>query len=94
MIIGVGEVLKEVYFFIKIYVVELLDFLVLLGGKLGFYKIQGIGVGFVLDILNIEVYDEIFFVKNEEVFEYVCRVVCEEGIFGGILLGVVIYVVF
>lgn len=57
IIIGVGEVLKEKKLFVKVVVVEFFDFVVLLGEKFCFYKIQGIGVGFVLKVLNIKIYD-------------------------------------
>ncbi|WP_413155072.1 cysteine synthase A [Bacillus subtilis] len=90
-ITGAGEVLKEVYPSIKIYAVEPSDSPVLSGGKPGPHKIQGIGAGFVPDILNTEVYDEIFPVKNEEAFEYARRAAREEGILGGISSGAAIY---
>ncbi|RBI95077.1 cysteine synthase A, partial [Micromonospora provocatoris] len=76
---------------IKIYAVEPSDSPVLSGGKPGPHKIQGIGAGFVPDILNTEVYDEIFPVKNEEAFEYARRAAREEGILGGISSGAAIY---
>ncbi|MGG1082125.1 cysteine synthase A [Bacillus subtilis] len=90
-ITGAGEVLKEAYPSIKIYAVEPSDSPVLSGGKPGPHKIQGIGAGFVPDILNTEVYDEIFPVKNEEAFEYARRTAREEGILGGISSGAAIY---
>ncbi|TYS20792.1 cysteine synthase A [Bacillus subtilis] len=90
-ITGAGEVLKEAYPSIKIYAVEPSDSPVLAGGKPGPHKIQGIGAGFVPDILNTEVYDEIFPVKNEEAFEYARRAAREEGILGGISSGAAIY---
>lgn len=89
-ITGAGEVLKEAYPSIKIYAVEPSDSPVLSGGKPGPHKIQGIGAGFVPDILNTEVYDEIFPVKNEEAFEYARRA-AREGILGGISSGAAIY---
>ncbi|MCI4139023.1 cysteine synthase A [Bacillus vallismortis] len=90
-ITGAGEVLKEAYPSIKIYAVEPSDSPVLSGGKPGPHKIQGIGAGFVPDILNTKVYDEIFPVKNEEAFEYARRAAREEGILGGISSGAAIY---
>ncbi|MGM0951244.1 MAG: cysteine synthase A [Bacillota bacterium] len=90
-ITGAGEVLKEAYPSVKIYAVEPSDSPVLSGGKPGPHKIQGIGAGFVPDILNTEVYDEIFPVKNEEAFEYARRAAREEGILGGISSGAAIY---
>ncbi|MCY8475593.1 cysteine synthase A [Bacillus halotolerans] len=90
-ITGAGEVLKKAYPSVKIYAVEPSDSPVLSGGKPGPHKIQGIGAGFVPDILNTEVYDEIFPVKNEEAFEYARRAAREEGILGGISSGAAIY---
>ncbi|MCK8101672.1 cysteine synthase A [Bacillus sp. 2CMS4F] len=90
-ITGAGEVLKEAYPSVKIYAVEPSDSPVLSGGKPGPHKIQGIGAGFVPDILNTEVYDEIFPVKNEEAFDYARRAAREEGILGGISSGAAIY---
>ncbi|KAA6442402.1 cysteine synthase A [Bacillus atrophaeus] len=90
-ITGAGEVLKEAYPSIKIYAVEPSDSPVLSGGKPGPHKIQGIGAGFVPEILNTEVYDEIFPVKNEEAFEYARKAAREEGILGGISSGAAIY---
>lgn len=90
-ITGAGEVLKEAYPSIRIYAVEPSDSPVLSGGKPGPHKIQGIGAGFVPEILNTEVYDEIFPVKNEEAFEYARKAAREEGILGGISSGAAIY---
>ncbi|MBT2627343.1 cysteine synthase A [Bacillus sp. HU-1818] len=90
-ITGAGEVLKETYPSIRIYAVEPSDSPVLSGGKPGPHKIQGIGAGFVPEILNTEVYDEIFPVKNEEAFEYARKAAREEGILGGISSGAAIY---
>lgn len=90
-ITGAGEVLKEKYSDIKIYAVEPADSPVLSGGKPGPHKIQGIGAGFVPEILNSEVYDGIIKVTNEDAFEYARRAGKEEGILGGISSGAAIY---
>ncbi|WP_374722271.1 cysteine synthase A [Peribacillus tepidiphilus] len=90
-ITGAGEVLRKAYPNIKIYAVEPADSPVLSGGKPGPHKIQGIGAGFVPDILNTEIYDEIIQVKNEEAFEYARRAAKEEGILGGISSGAAIF---
>ncbi|MEW9111415.1 cysteine synthase A [Cytobacillus gottheilii] len=90
-ITGAGEVLKEKYENIKIYAVEPSDSPVLSGGKPGPHKIQGIGAGFVPDILNTKIYDEIIKVENETAFEYARRAAKEEGILGGISSGAAIY---
>ncbi|EOR21823.1 cysteine synthase A [Niallia nealsonii AAU1] len=90
-ITGAGEVLKEKYNDIKIYAVEPADSPVLSGGKPGPHKIQGIGAGFVPDILNSEVYDGIIKVSTEDAFEYARRAGKEEGVLGGISSGAAIY---
>lgn len=90
-ITGAGEVLKEKYSNIKIYAVEPADSPVLSGGKPGPHKIQGIGAGFVPEILNSEVYDGIIKVTNENAFEYARRAGKEEGVLGGISSGAAIY---
>ncbi|MCI3987338.1 pyridoxal-phosphate dependent enzyme, partial [Bacillus vallismortis] len=86
-ITGAGEVLKEKNPSIKIFAVEPTDSPVLSGGKPGPHKIQGIGAGFVPEILNTEIYDEIITVKNEEAFEFARKAASEEGILGGISSG-------
>ncbi|WP_226671293.1 cysteine synthase A [Metabacillus litoralis] len=90
-ITGAGSVLKENYSDIKIYAVEPTDSPVLSGGKPGPHKIQGIGAGFVPDILNTNVYDEVITVKNEEAFDTARRAAKEEGILGGISSGAAIF---
>src|SRR5690606_309686 len=72
-ITGAGPVLKEKYPNIKIVAVEPADSPILSGGKPGPHKIQGIGANFVPEVLDTEVYDEVFTVKNEEAFEYARR---------------------
>ncbi|WP_335872118.1 cysteine synthase A [Bacillus sp. 2205SS5-2] len=90
-ITGAGQVLKERFKDIKIYAVEPEDSPILSGGKPGPHKIQGIGAGFVPDILDTQVYDEIIKVKNEDAFEFARRAAKEEGILGGISSGAAIY---
>jgi cysteine synthase len=90
-ITGAGSVLKEKYPSIKIFAVEPTDSPVLSGGKPGPHKIQGIGAGFVPDVLNTNIYDEIITVKNEEAFEAARRAGREEGILGGVSSGAAIF---
>ena len=68
-ITGAGGVLKENYPEIEIIAVEPKDSPVLSGGKPGPHKIQGIGAGFVPDVLDTEIYSSIFPVENEVAFE-------------------------
>jgi len=90
-ITGAGEVLREKYKDIKIYAVEPVDSPVLSGGKPGPHKIQGIGAGFVPEVLNTEVYDEIIKVSTEEAFSAARRAGQQEGILGGISAGAAIH---
>ncbi|MHB8125417.1 MAG: cysteine synthase A [Desulfitobacteriaceae bacterium] len=86
-ITGVGEVLKQRNPKIKIIAVEPNDSPVLSGGNPGSHKIQGIGAGFVPEVLNTSVVDEIFKVKNEEAFETVRVLSKSEGLLVGISSG-------
>ena len=90
-ITGAGEVLKEKFPEIKIYAVEPTDSPVLSGGKPGGHKIQGIGAGFVPEVINTEIYDEVIKVSNEDAFETSRRVGQEEGILGGISAGAAVH---
>ncbi len=86
-ITGIGEVLKERKPNIKIVAVEPYDSPVLSGGKPGPHKIQGIGPGFVPEVLNTDIIDEIFKVKNDEALTTSRRLAKEEGILVGISCG-------
>jgi cysteine synthase A len=86
-ITGVGEVLKKKKPGVKIIAVEPDDSPVLSGGKPGPHKIQGIGPGFVPDILNREIIDEVFRVKNEEAFLTSRNLAKSEGLLVGISSG-------
>lgn len=86
-ITGVGEVLKQKNPNIKIIAVEPNDSPVLSGGNPGPHKIQGIGAGFVPDIFNKGIVDEIFKVKNEEAFETSRKLAKTEGLLVGISSG-------
>lgn len=86
-ITGVGEVLKKKKKKVRVVAVEPADSPVLSGGKPGPHKIQGIGAGFVPDVLNVKVYDEIVQVKIEEAYAAARRLAREEGILAGISSG-------
>lgn len=84
---GVGEYLKEQNPDVKIVVVEPASSPVLSTGKPGAHKIQGIGAGFVPDVLNTEVYDEIIPIENEDAFAEGKAFAVSEGILVGISSG-------
>lgn len=84
---GVGEYLKSKNPNVKIVAVEPLDSAVLSTGKAGSHKIQGIGAGFVPDVLNTEIYDEIIPVSNEDAFETGKKIGRSEGVLVGISSG-------
>lgn len=84
---GVGEYLKEKNPSVKIVAVEPATSAVLSTGVAGAHKIQGIGAGFVPDVLNTKVYDEIIPVSNEDAFAFGKRMGREEGVLVGISSG-------
>jgi cysteine synthase A len=84
---GVGEVLKSRKPSVRIVVVEPADSAVLSGGKPGPHMIQGIGAGFIPDVLNRDVVDEVIQITNNEAFDMAKRLAREEGIFAGISSG-------
>ncbi len=86
-ITGVGEVLKQRNPSMQVIAVEPDASPVLSGGAKGPHVIQGIGAGFVPQVLNTEVYDEIVRVKNEDALETARRMAREEGLLVGISSG-------
>jgi len=86
-ITGIAEVIKKRKPEFKAIAVEPLDSPVLSGGKPGSHKIQGIGAGFVPDVLRLDLVDEIIKVSNEEAGIMARRLAKEEGIFVGISSG-------
>lgn len=84
---GVGEYLKSQNPAVKVIAVEPETSAVLSTGVAGPHKIQGIGAGFVPDVLNTKVYDEIIPVSNEDAFEYGKKIGKKEGVLVGISSG-------
>lgn len=88
---GIGEALKIKNAAVQIVAVEPFDSPVLSGGKPGPHKIQGIGAGFVPDVFNPVIVDEIFKVKNEEAFKTSRMLARIEGLLVGISSGAALF---
>lgn len=86
-ITGVGEVLKQHKPSVKIIAVEPEGSAVLSGGTKGPHRIMGLGAGFIPDVLNTHVYDEVVRVKDEDAFSTARRMAREEGLLVGISSG-------
>lgn len=86
-ITGIGEVLKARKPSFKAIAVEPDASPVLSGGEKGPHPIQGIGAGFIPEVLNTQIYDEVIRVRNEDAFETARRVAREEGLLIGISAG-------
>lgn len=84
---GVGKKLKEVNKNIKVIAVEPSDSPVISGGKAGTHKIQGIGAGFIPEVYDKNVVDEVMTITNEAAYEYARNVAKQEGILLGISSG-------
>ena len=90
-ITGVGEYLKSRNPAVRVVAVEPAGSPVLSGGSAGAHKIQGIGAGFVPEVLNTEIYDEIITVENEDAFAAGRLVGRKEGVLAGISSGAAVW---
>ncbi len=90
-ITGVGEVLKLRKPTVKVIAVEPDASPVLSGGQKGPHPIQGIGAGFIPDVLNTQIYDEVIRVKSDDAFDAARRMAREEGILVGISSGAAVW---
>ena len=90
-ITGVGEYLKEKNPKVKIVAVEPKDSPVLSGGKAGSHGLQGIGAGFIPEVLNTEIYDEVITVTDEEAYEAGRMIARNEGLLVGISAGAALH---
>jgi cysteine synthase A len=88
---GVGEYLKSKKADVKVVAMEPASSPVLSEGRAGAHKIQGIGAGFVPDVLNTKVYDEILTVENEDAFATAKLLAKKEGVLVGISSGAALY---
>ncbi len=84
---GTGEVLKSHNASLQVVAVEPATSAVLEGGEAGPHKIQGIGAGFIPEILNTELYNEVLAVSNEDSFAMAQKIAKEEGLLIGISAG-------
>jgi len=91
-ITGVSEVIKARKPSFRAVSVEPADSPVLSGGKPGSHKIQGIGAGFIPDVLNVNIIDEVITVTNEDAFETARQLAKTEGILCGISSGAAVWV--
>lgn len=91
-ITGTGEYLKSKNPNIKIVAVEPADSPILSGGKAGAHKLQGIGAGFVPEVLNTEVYNEIITVTSDEAYSASRNLAKREGVLVGISSGAALHV--
>ena len=90
-ITGVGEILKDRKPGVQVIAVEPAASPVLSGGAKGPHPIQGIGAGFVPDILNTHIYDEVIEVANQDAFDTAHRAAHEEGLLVGISSGAAVW---
>ena len=90
-ITGVGEVLKKNKPSVRMVAVEPDASAVLSGGPKGPHPIQGIGAGFIPDILNTKIYDEVIRVKNDDAMATARRLAKEEGVLCGISSGAAVW---
>jgi cysteine synthase A len=84
---GIGEVLKERYPDVEIWAVEPENAAILAGGTIGTHIQMGIGDGIIPEILNREIYDDIYVVTDAEAIDTACRLAKEEGLMVGISSG-------
>jgi cysteine synthase len=90
-ITGVGEVLRSRKADIKMVAVEPAASPILSGGQKGPHPIQGIGAGFVPDVLNTQIYDEVIQVANEDAFRTARQMANQEGLLVGISSGAAVW---
>jgi len=90
-ITGIAEVLKKKKPSLRVVAVEPIDSAVLSGSKAGAHHIQGIGAGFIPEVLNLKIIDEIIQVSEEDAFIIARKLTKEEGILSGISSGAAVF---
>ena len=90
-ITGIGEYLKSKNKDIKVVGIEPADSPILSGGKAGAHGLQGLGAGFIPDVLNVEIIDEIFTVTTDEAYSASRELAKKEGVLVGISSGAALY---
>jgi cysteine synthase len=88
---GIGRAIREKKKDFKVVAVEPFDSAVLSGGAPGIHKIQGIGAGFIPDVLDKTLIDEIIKVSNQDAFSTTVLLARKEGILAGISSGAALY---
>ncbi|MEG0276437.1 MAG: cysteine synthase A [Coprobacillus sp.] len=88
---GIGQYLKEKYPHIKVIAVEPASSPILTEGKSDAHKIQGIGAGFIPQILDTQVYDEVMTVTDEQAYDSARNIAINEGVLVGISSGAALY---
>ena len=88
---GIGQYLKEQNPEVKLVAVEPSDSPVLSEGRAGSHKIQGIGAGFVPEVLDTTLYDEVITVESDDAFAIGCEIGREEGVLVGISSGAAVW---
>jgi cysteine synthase A len=86
-LMGVGEALREVYPDVKIFAVEPAESAIMSGEEIGYHKIQGIGPGFIPDLMDMNKIDGIIKTGSEDSIAMARRIIQEEGIMAGISAG-------
>lgn len=88
---GTGDILKKKKPAMQVVAVEPAGSPILSGGQPGKHKIQGIGAGFIPEVLDQSLIDEVIAVSDDHAYEYARRLTREEGIFSGISSGAIVY---
>lgn len=84
---GIGEVLKRKVPGLRVIAVEPVRSAILMGQEPRPHRIQGLGAGFIPDVLNTQIIDEVLTISDEEAYQGMCRLISEEGLLVGLSAG-------